>query len=90
VLSGFVCLCFLVIGVMLPAPPGNVGNFHAFAKLGLTVSGVAAVPAVIAAVVLHGISSVGVALIGVASLAFGSFRWQDAQQALRGANDSGR
>ncbi len=83
VLSGFVCLCFLVIGVMLPAPPGNVGNFHAFAKLGLTVSGVAAVPAVITAVVLHGTSSLGVALIGVLSLAFGSFRWQDAQQALR-------
>ena len=28
--------------------------------------------------------------ISMASLAFGSFRWQDAQQALRSADDSGR
>jgi uncharacterized protein (TIRG00374 family) len=87
VFSGFVCLCFLVIGVMLPAPPGNVGNFHAFAKLGLTVSGVGEVPAVVAAVLLHAISTVGVALIGVVSLAFGSFRWSDAQHALRRPSD---
>lgn len=87
VFSGFVCLCFLVIGVMLPAPPGNVGNFHAFAKLGLAVSGVDELHAVIAAVVLHAVSTVGVAVIGLLSLAFGSFRWSDAQHALRRPND---
>jgi hypothetical protein len=82
VLAGFVCLCFLVIGVMLPAPPGNVGNFHAFAKLGLTVSGVATLPAVVSAVLLHAASTLGVAIIGLAAMAFGSIRWADAQQAL--------
>jgi hypothetical protein len=82
VLAGFVCLCFLVIGVMLPAPPGNVGNFHAFAKLGLTVTGVATFPAVVSAVLLHAASTVGVAALGLAAMAFGSIRWADAQQAL--------
>ena len=62
VLSGLFCLCFLVIGVMIPAPPGNVGNFHAFARLGLTLSGVAAAPAVACAVLLHGLSIIGIVL----------------------------
>ncbi len=61
-LAGFFCLCFLVIGVMIPAPPGNVGNFHAFARLGLTLSGVAVAPAVASAVLLHALSSVAILL----------------------------
>ncbi|MDP2344252.1 MAG: lysylphosphatidylglycerol synthase transmembrane domain-containing protein [Deltaproteobacteria bacterium] len=61
-LAGLFCLCFLVIGVMIPAPPGNVGNFHAFARLGLTVSGVAAGPAVASAVLLHALNIVGIVL----------------------------
>lgn len=65
-LSGFFCLCFLVIGVMLPAPPGNVGNFHVFVRLGLTLSGVAAAPAVATAVLLHAVSAV--ALLSWAAL----------------------
>lgn len=51
--AAFFTLCFLVIGVMLPAPPGNVGNFHAFAKWALTLLGVAEAPALAYAVVLH-------------------------------------
>jgi uncharacterized membrane protein YbhN (UPF0104 family) len=58
--AGFLCMCFLVIGVMLPAPPGNVGNFHAFAKLGLVAAGVAPVPAVAAAVILHATTTASV------------------------------
>lgn len=80
--AGFVCLCFLIIGVMLPAPPGNVGNFHAFAKLGLTVSGVATLPAVVSAVLLHAASSFTVAALALMVLAFGSIRLRDAQRAL--------
>lgn len=80
--AGFVCMCFLIIGVMLPAPPGNVGNFHAFAKLGLTVSGVATLPAVAAAVLLHALSSLSVAGLALLALAFGSIRLRDAQNAL--------
>ena len=81
-LAGLFCLCFLVIGVMIPAPPGNVGTFHAFAKLGLTVAGVAAVPAVASAVLLHIVATVS--LIGLAGFfaIFGSIRWRDASHSL--------
>lgn len=67
-LAAFFCVCFLVVGVMLPAPPGNVGNFHAFARAALTVFGVKATPAVAFAVALHGINVVG--LLGWAAVFF--------------------
>jgi uncharacterized membrane protein YbhN (UPF0104 family) len=51
--SAFFVMTFLVVGVMLPAPPGNVGNFHAFVKLALVLTGTAALPAVAFAVLLH-------------------------------------
>jgi uncharacterized protein (TIRG00374 family) len=57
-LAAFFCLCFLVIGMMIPAPPGNVGNFHAFARAALTVFQVAPVPAVAYAIMLHAVSVV--------------------------------
>lgn len=53
VLAAYFCLSFLVIGVMIPAPPGNIGNFHAFAKEALTLMGVAAAPALAFAFVVH-------------------------------------
>lgn len=52
-LVAYFALCFLVISVMLPAPPGNVGNFHAFAKWALTLLGVAEGPALAYAIILH-------------------------------------
>lgn len=52
-LGAYFTLCFLVIGVMMPAPPGNVGNFHAFAKLGLVLLGVAEGQALAFAIVIH-------------------------------------
>lgn len=51
--AAYFTLCFLVISVMLPAPPGNVGNFHAFTKWALLLMGVAEGPAVAFAVILH-------------------------------------
>ncbi len=56
------CLCFLVIGVMIPAPPGNVGNFHAFARAALTVFGVAQVPSIAYAILLHAATAITVLL----------------------------
>ena len=38
---------------MIPAPPGNVGNFHAFARTALSVLGVGLAPAVAFAILLH-------------------------------------
>jgi uncharacterized protein (TIRG00374 family) len=61
-LAAFFCLCFLVIGVMIPAPPGNVGNFHAFAKKALVIFGVADHDAVAYALVLHGWQTLGLIL----------------------------
>lgn len=53
------CLCFLVIGVMIPAPPGNVGNFHAFTRAALVIFGVGLVPSVAFAIALHAGTVVG-------------------------------
>jgi uncharacterized protein (TIRG00374 family) len=80
--AGLFCLCFLVIGVMIPAPPGNVGTFHAFAKLGLTVAGVGAVDAVASAVVLHAFSTLSVIGLAVLFAIVGSVRWREASHAL--------
>lgn len=81
-LAGLFCLCFLVIAVMLPAPPGNVGTFHAFAKLGLTVTGVAAVPAVASAVVLHALGIISLLLLAGVFVVVGSIGWRDASHSL--------
>ncbi len=82
IFAGLFCLCFLVIGVMIPAPPGNVGTFHAFAKLGLMVTGVAAVPAVASAVLLHIVNTL--VLVGLAGVfvVVGSVGWRDATHSL--------
>jgi uncharacterized protein (TIRG00374 family) len=50
---GYFVVCFMVIAVMIPAPPGNLGNFHYFTKLALTLVGVSAPLALAFAVVIH-------------------------------------
>lgn len=52
-LGGFFVLSCLVIGVMIPAPPGNVGNFEYAIVLPLTALGVDPALAAAYAVVLH-------------------------------------
>lgn len=68
VLAAYFCLCFLVIAVMLPAPPGNVGNFHAFATLGLTIAGVPKLSAITGAVLVHAVSSAALVVLALPSL----------------------
>lgn len=58
-LAAYFCLCFLVIGMMVPAPPGNVGNFHAFAITALRVFAVRPAATVAYAIVLHALTVVG-------------------------------
>lgn len=53
VLGGFFVLSCLVIGVMIPAPPGNVGNFEYAIILPLTAMGVNLSLAASYALVLH-------------------------------------
>jgi len=79
--AGFLCMCFLVIGVMLPAPPGNVGNFHAFARLGLVAAGVTAVPAVATGIIVHTLTTALVVLWAALFLLSGALRVRDAAQA---------
>lgn len=64
VIAAFFCLCFLVIGMMIPAPPGNVGNFHVFARSSVTVFGIAAAPAVAFAILLHALTVLSVVMMG--------------------------
>jgi uncharacterized membrane protein YbhN (UPF0104 family) len=75
--AGFFCLCFLVIGVMIPAPPGNVGNFHYFARAGLTLTGVAFAPAVACAVLLHLLTTLTVIAWAGLFLVVGGFKWPE-------------
>ncbi len=83
--AGLVCLCFLVMAVMIPAPPGNVGTFHAFAKMGLTVAGVGQIDAVASAVVLHAFSTLSVVGLAAVFAVVGSVRWREASHALDNA-----
>jgi uncharacterized protein (TIRG00374 family) len=53
VLLGYFTVSFMVIAVMIPAPPGNIGNFHFFTKEALVLLGVAQSTALAAAVILH-------------------------------------
>ncbi len=75
--AGFFCLCFLVIGVMIPAPPGNVGNFHYFARAGLTLTGVAFAPAVACAVLLHALTTITVIAWAGLFLVVGGFKFAE-------------
>jgi hypothetical protein len=85
--AGFLCMCFLVIGVMLPAPPGNVGNFHAFARLGLMAAGVAAVPAVAAGVIAHALTTAAVIFWAGLFVVTGALRLGDAAHATHAVDD---
>jgi|GEM_PF-720103 len=81
---GYFCLSFLIIAVMLPAPPGNLGNFHAFCKESLTLVGVAPGPALAAAIVLHAWQVVSLVVWSGLWLASGQVRLSDVASATRG------
>jgi uncharacterized protein (TIRG00374 family) len=77
--EGFTVLSVLCVGLIIPAGPGMIGNFHYFVKLGLSlfVAEAALGSAGLAyAIVIHGIQLGQQVLIGVAFLFVGqvSFR----------------
>jgi hypothetical protein len=82
-------MSFLVIGVMLPAPPGNVGNFHAFARLGLVAAGVGAVPAVAVAVIVHALTTACVIAWAALFVVGGGLRLRGAHLVDDAAGDRG-
>ena len=53
IVGGYFTVCFLVIAVMVPAPPGNVGNFHYFGKLALVLLGLRPETALAAIILIH-------------------------------------
>ncbi len=79
------CLCFVVIGVMIPAPPGNVGNFHAFARAALAIVGVPLVPAVAYAIVVHALSVLCVVGLVVVLVVTGDLSWSRMRAATSSA-----
>jgi glycosyltransferase 2 family protein len=67
--GSFLIMALLVIGVAVPTP-GGVGGFHYFYRLGATVFyGAENEPAIGAAIVLHAVSFVPVAIVGLIFLA---------------------
>lgn len=84
-LAAYFTLCFLVISVMLPAPPGNVGNFHAFAKWALTLLGVAEGPALAYAILLHGWQVVALVLWAGFFVLRGDISWARVREATAAA-----
>ena len=77
--EGFTVLAVLCVGLIIPAGPGMIGNFHYFVKLGLSlfVAEAALGSAGLAyAIVLHGIQLGQQLLVGIAFLFIGrvSFR----------------
>ena len=84
------CLCFIVISVMIPAPPGNVGNFHAFARAALAIVGVPLVPAVAYAIVVHALSVLCVVCLVLALVATGDLSWSRMRAATSAAPDATR
>jgi uncharacterized membrane protein YbhN (UPF0104 family) len=69
--STLVVMVFLIVGVMLPAPPGFAGVFEAFAAAALIIYGVEASIAAAYAVTLHVLQLVLLFLFG------GFFLWMD-------------
>ncbi|MFH1808273.1 MAG: lysylphosphatidylglycerol synthase transmembrane domain-containing protein [Pseudomonadota bacterium] len=69
-LGGYFVLSCLVIGVMIPAPPGNVGNFEYAVVLPLTVFGIAGSIAFAYAVAVHVLQAVQ--MTAVATVIIGS------------------
>ena len=77
--EGFTVLAVLCVGLIIPAGPGMIGNYHYFVKLGLSlfVAGAALGSAGLAyAIVLHGIQLGQQLLVGIVFLFVGqvSFR----------------
>jgi uncharacterized protein (TIRG00374 family) len=73
-LVAYFTLCFLVIGVMIPAPPGNIGNYHYFAVLALTILGVDNAVAGAFAVGTHALHVVALVLWALLFVAVGDVR----------------
>ncbi|MBL91258.1 MAG: hypothetical protein CMH56_05520 [Myxococcales bacterium] len=79
VTAGFFAMCCLVLGVMVPAPPANVGNFEYAILVGVTPFGLSASVAAAFAFLLHTIQllmmlTVAVLIISVGGVSLAGIR----------------
>lgn len=81
--GGFFVLSCLVIGVMIPAPPGNVGNFEYAIILPLTTLGVHPALAAAYAVALHLLQALQMTAVAVFFLVTGKISMQRVVEATR-------
>ena len=87
---GYFVISFLVVGVMIPAPPGNVGTFHAFATMALTLLGVAKAEAFAFAVLLHAWQVAGVLLCAGVFVALGDVSLARVKEATQVATEEAK
>lgn len=83
-LGAFFVLSCLVIGVMIPAPPGNVGNFDYAIVLPLTALGLAPALAAAYAVAIHLMQAVQMTGVGLFYVATGRISMQRVMEATTG------
>jgi uncharacterized protein (TIRG00374 family) len=70
--ASLLVMLLLVLAVMVPASPGNIGTFHAACVYGLAAFGIPRAEALSVAIVMHGVSLLPVLLLGF----FGLWRQQ--------------
>ena len=77
--AGFFAMCCLVLGVMVPAPPANVGNFEYAVLIGLKPFGIGASIAAGYAFLLHSAQMIlmltfAVLILGLGEVSMAGFR----------------
>jgi uncharacterized protein (TIRG00374 family) len=75
--AAFVLMIILMIGIVIPAAPGFIGNWHYFCVLGLTLFGIPKTDALTFAVIYHFLSIGIVIILGLIFLPFNKFSLAD-------------
>jgi hypothetical protein len=70
IIAAYVALVMIALGLVLPAAPGFVGNFHFFCALGLVLFGIPKTQALTFAILLHFTQFVPVIICGLLLLPF--------------------
>jgi len=75
--AAFVLMIILMIGIVIPAAPGFIGNWHYFCILGLSLFGISKTDAFTFAVIYHFLSIGIVIILGLIFLPFNKFSLAD-------------
>lgn len=77
VAGSYFTICFMVVAMMLPAPPGNIGNFQYFTQLALIQLGVGSSAALAAALVVYGLQVVALVFWAALFLLVGAVHFSE-------------